>query len=173
MKVSLSELQGYARLAARGLGLSAAHADALCKALVHFASVEIDWAEFTAAFEPMDSDESSERFRVLRDAPSLLDDLICDQDELHISNIDAVSVLNLYVVEAEVAFGCAITLRQEGSAAVLALKGSTTPRTEIPVRLDIPKTVMDRLNALAGRMYVPDSEASRRGGAGAGLSDND
>ena len=45
----------------------------------------------------------------------------------------------------------------------------TTPTKDITARAD----VWDRLSALAFKTYVPESEASRMAGAGAGLLDND
>ena len=40
-------------------------------------------------------------------------------------------------------------------------------------RLTLPDTLFDKMNALAARILVPESDASRRAGAGAGLTDND
>lgn len=50
----------------------------------------------------------------------------------------------------------------------------TQPARISPVsRVDIAQALADQMNALAARLLVPESEASRLSGAGAGLTDND
>ncbi|PUB17361.1 DUF3726 domain-containing protein [Yoonia sediminilitoris] len=39
--------------------------------------------------------------------------------------------------------------------------------------VDVPDTIWHALSHMAAKTYVPESEASRAGGAGAGLTDND
>lgn len=43
----------------------------------------------------------------------------------------------------------------------------------VPQRIDLPEDVYTRWSALAARLLVPESDASRLSGAGAGLTDND
>ena len=43
----------------------------------------------------------------------------------------------------------------------------------MPARLTLPAPLADKMMALAARTYVPETEASRLSGAGAGLTDND
>ena len=48
------------------------------------------------------------------------------------------------------------------------------PRVRVvPQRIDLPADVYSRWSALAARLLVPESDASRLSGAGAGLTDND
>lgn len=49
-------------------------------------------------------------------------------------------------------------------------KALNRPRLE---RFEIEQETIDRLYHFASRTYVPDSQASRQSGAGAGLTDND
>ncbi len=42
-----------------------------------------------------------------------------------------------------------------------------------PARIDVPDRLVAFLTPLAGKTYVPASEASRLSGAGAGIADND
>jgi hypothetical protein len=49
----------------------------------------------------------------------------------------------------------------------------TFEKTPKPVRLEIASGDLARWQALAARTFVPESEQSRLGGAGAGLTDND
>ncbi|NNE51136.1 MAG: hypothetical protein HKN30_01890 [Sulfitobacter sp.] len=49
-----------------------------------------------------------------------------------------------------------------------------TPSPRLPAhRIALPKELAERMQALAARLLVPDTAASRLGGAGAGLTDND
>ncbi|KNG94101.1 hypothetical protein [Pseudaestuariivita atlantica] len=43
----------------------------------------------------------------------------------------------------------------------------------LPDRIEVPTALLTRLNRLAKETYVPNSDASRAAGAGAGLTDND
>jgi hypothetical protein len=48
------------------------------------------------------------------------------------------------------------------------------PRPPHPVsRVTLPDTLATKMQRLAARLLVPETDASRRAGAGAGLSDND
>ena len=50
----------------------------------------------------------------------------------------------------------------------------TTPAPRAPLRrLNLPDTLAALMTELAARTFVPESEASRLAGAGAGLTDND
>ncbi len=44
---------------------------------------------------------------------------------------------------------------------------------ELPSRVNVPQPLTDLMQELAAKTYVPESEASRLSGAGAGLTDND
>lgn len=44
---------------------------------------------------------------------------------------------------------------------------------KMPARIDLQEQTYDRWSALAARLLVPESDASRLSGAGAGLTDND
>jgi hypothetical protein len=50
----------------------------------------------------------------------------------------------------------------------------TTPAARLPLaRLDVPPDLLEDLQTKAARLLVPETAASREGGAGAGLLDND
>lgn len=55
--------------------------------------------------------------------------------------------------------------------ATLDLNLPSAPGT--PTRIDLSQQAYDRWSALAERLLVPESDASRLSGAGAGLTDND
>ncbi len=53
------------------------------------------------------------------------------------------------------------------------LRKPPADRPALPARLKCPAALMDALTNAAALTYVPNSDASRAAGAGAGLSDND
>ena len=55
----------------------------------------------------------------------------------------------------------------------ISLSKSEEPFEPKPMRADLDQAVLERLNSLAALTYVPETEASRVSGAGAGLNDND
>ena len=66
------------------------------------------------------------------------------------------------------------TTATPGAQGIAVRLAVTEPaRRTLPQRLALPEEIAARLEALAARTYVPESEASRRAGAGAGLTDND
>ncbi|WP_370401953.1 hypothetical protein [Sulfitobacter sp. JB4-11] len=68
-------------------------------------------------------------------------------------------------------YAVATTARGETIDITLSLD---TPAPPIPpARITLPKPLATRMSALAAQLLVPDSAASREGGAGAGLTDND
>ncbi|MFK7752193.1 MAG: DUF3726 domain-containing protein [Sedimentitalea sp.] len=63
-----------------------------------------------------------------------------------------------------------------GGSGDLSILASVFERAKSPVPAgprDVPEDVIDGLSELAARTFVPASDASRDGGAGSGLSDND
>lgn len=169
MKVSLSEVQGYAFLAVRGLGLPAGHGKALTLALAQ-APAGFNWNCLLEAFaEPLEAD----RFRVIRDAPSLVDMLLCEgvQD---IARPDTLPLLTLYMRVVEQDYESEVRIEEcEERRCRLSLEEGAPASPIPPTRHAVPDPVLARLMELAARMYVPETEASRLKGAGAGLTDND
>ncbi len=176
MKVSLAELQAYGRLAVRGLGLPSAQAEAFCKALEHLGAAEVDWSEMEQVFAPVDcaaNHDFRSDFRVLRDAPAALDIVLCRNQPVQLGDVDCIGLLQLYAREIEQAFSISIEVaRTDDGVELIPTEGR--PRNTIPpVRIELPAMCYERLTKLASRMYVPETDASRLAGAGAGLTDND
>lgn len=68
-------------------------------------------------------------------------------------------------------FAITATASQDGFVLTCAL---STPAPRVPsVRVTLPGGLAARMTALAAQLLVPDTAASRAGGAGAGLTDND
>lgn len=62
---------------------------------------------------------------------------------------------------------------QMDAQGLVTLDPTTPAPRQPPVRIDLSDTAYQRWSALAARLLVPESEASRLSGAGAGLTDND
>ena len=62
---------------------------------------------------------------------------------------------------------------QEGDLLTLTLDLGTRTKRQAAARIDLPDDLAVTLNQLAARTFVPETEASRTAGAGAGLTDND
>jgi len=61
----------------------------------------------------------------------------------------------------------------EGGGVRFRLFFNQPQRPVPPARVDLPDPLARHLQSLAARILVPESDASRRSGAGAGLTDND
>jgi len=68
-------------------------------------------------------------------------------------------------------FAQASTLSSEGLR--IAIDITQPARVHISARVDLPDDLAKWMAELAARTFVPESEASRLAGAGAGLTDND
>ncbi|TMM55270.1 hypothetical protein [Sulfitobacter sabulilitoris] len=64
-------------------------------------------------------------------------------------------------------------LRAEGGTLCFALDTGTPAPRATPARLTPPPALVKRMEALAERTFVPETDASRQRGAGAGLTDSD
>lgn len=67
-----------------------------------------------------------------------------------------------------------LTTLQEQQGAFFVTTDLQTPTTRhCPARTLLPAELAQQMQTLAARLLVPESDASRRSGAGAGLTDND
>lgn len=67
------------------------------------------------------------------------------------------------------ALPCKAEMEVVGPKVRVSLSLSEPSTRKRPERLHLDPSLSDKLNALAAKTYVPDSDASRTGGAGAGL----
>ena len=156
---SFTEVEGVLTKAARGSGAGVAHAARFAK----------------AAALALASDEGADLVKAaLADLPNgvIRDHAICIQRYLADAGKGTVILPN----------GDALWV---GYIDSLPYKSVETPRGEIAVYIDVfakpvrPPRVfisdenMAKWQALAAKTYVPETEQSRLGGAGAGLNDND
>jgi hypothetical protein len=95
-----------------------------------------------------------------------------------VSTLDSVQCGSYEVIADAVALDLARALAAaRGFAVIVDPTGAVNREDKLTVAavgpVDVPGATWDTLAGLAARTYVPESEASRRAGAGAGLTDND
>lgn len=115
-----------------------------------------------------------DRSRVALDGPAAIDAALCGQD-VYLGNLDAPLILMMLARVAEEATDRSFEylFDDEGGVLLRVSDNPTTPFERPTDRAEIPDNVWGMLNILAAKTYVPESEASRVSGAGAGLTDND
>ena len=187
MICSTAEVEALVLRAARGAGLPVGAAQEIAGLIETLSAVDIPlWddliATLTPPFEPVTTHDDGgalvfQTARVARDGPGAIDAALCGR-EVHLEALDAPGIMALLVQAAERDFeiGLSDSAKVDGGPVVLRL-GPFDPNdasgNRRPLRMDVPDTVFTRLKELAAKTYVPASEASRRSGAGAGLTDND
>ncbi|MCC5974755.1 MAG: DUF3726 domain-containing protein [Rubellimicrobium sp.] len=179
---SLNEIEALVLKAARGAGLPLGHAEDIAAA-----------APLLAAAAPGDLDQLVAALAPPHDPVTLPE---ADPILLHAPRIAMAGPLILDRLMAEGGSACLRT--PDAPALMIALARAAAPAGQIATRTDgtylhltmtpdqpppgpptlagpvpVPPRIWASLESLAARTLVPESEASRRSGAGAGLSDND
>lgn len=84
------------------------------------------------------------------------------------------AVIAAYVAAAEAAHGRRLEVEDTAGGVVLHGFGAEVSRPQAAtLRCHLPDALLAHLHEMAARTLVPDTESSRRVGAGAGLTDND
>ena len=176
---SYNEIVGMALKAARGAGVPLGHAEEFSRAVGALAlSNPMELHCVIVALRTTLDDMtitnagtlSIAPAPVILAAPMALDALRSGDQSVTLENIDAVPLLNAYLIAAHADLG--LTVRLSGDGTTIAASQEPWPDYQ-PGPVDVADAVWDDLMALAALTYVPASEASRIAGAGAGLSDND
>ncbi|KMK66779.1 hypothetical protein [Puniceibacterium sp. IMCC21224] len=172
MTHSANELQTLATKAARGAGFPPAQADLFGRACpLHLAQGGGAAPLIAALANPADSP-------ILR-LPLLMDDVLSAAAamsgpiELTLHNGDdtlAQSYAHLLPVAVQ---DQSIITRDAQHRLRITVDLSAKTCTALPPRIIAPSELLNRLETLAARTYVPATDASRRTGAGAGLIEND
>jgi len=173
MSYSANELQSLAQKAAMGAGFPPAQAETYGKAVaVHLGEGQDAAVLSNALDDPSDSP-------ILR-LPLLLDDIL-----RAIAVLGPDVTLSLHPKDVALAGSYArllplqlhdikVETREEGQPRLHLRADPKTPRQiALPPRIAAPGPLVERLQSLAARTYVPASAASRNAGAGAGNIDND
>ena len=170
--LSINEVQGTALKAARGAGLPLGQAEDLSRVAAYLVGIGGDAGVVTAALqEPVtgvqaswDADGVS-----VNGSAAMIAPVICDAFRMGYASVTFDDLRHSSYIGAALAVagvplwwdGCTIG---RGDSEILPAK---------PGPVTVPQPDWDIWLALASRTYVPETETSRRDGAGAGLTDND
>lgn len=158
--LSANEITALVFKAARGGGLPLGHAEDLAAASAH-----LDMNTLTRC--PCSGDAVA-----ALDIPLALDSVAVGQGPITVTAEAAVIVA--YVAWAEATVARALNWTPTPTGAVFHDFSAEPPQTHVPIgRRCLPDALLDHLNDMAAKTLVPETEASRAGGAGAGLTDND
>ncbi|MFY0692533.1 MAG: DUF3726 domain-containing protein [Paracoccaceae bacterium] len=183
MKRSLNEVQTLVLKAGRGAGLPLGLAQDLSDAVPWMGRAIEQLPEALAVSGAPNLPQRGaggvvfERCRAVVDGPSALDLARAGTGQaVELRDIDATDIL-----QALIACNCALTGKgmtvEKIGAQALRLTATSEDLKTAPARAQAPLEVDDAIWAqlveLAAKTFVPESEASRASGAGAGLTDND
>jgi hypothetical protein len=170
--LSLNEVQSTVLKAARGAGLPLGQAEDLARVAAYLMGIRGDAGVITRALqEPITDVQATwqDSHVTVSGSAAMVAPVICDAFRMGSASATFAQVDHSAYIGAALAVegvplwweGCTI---RRGDSEVLPAKAG-------PVA--VPQKDWDIWLALAAKTYVPESETSRRAGAGAGLTDND
>lgn len=170
---SLNEVAGLVQKAARGAGVPLGQAEDLARTAFYLAGIGSDLHPITLALQepmpPVDIRWDNRTMTVISGPVVLVGPIVRDAFAMGYETATLADMAHAPLVAAYLA--------ADGVAQAWA--GLTISRSEteiLPVKykhVSVPDSDWAIWNALAARTYVPESDASRLAGAGAGLTDND
>ena len=164
MIVNRNEVEALALKAARGAGAPPAQAAAFGRAARHHLAADRGEAALATALDALPGG-------AILDLPLALTRLMESASRGQArGTLPGDPALARSYAEA-LAFGCDTAPSAGGVSVTIDLAAPAAPVP--PLRLALSTAFFDRLTDLATRTMVPETEASRQAGAGAGLTDND
>ena len=156
MQYSANEIEVLLTKAARGIGVPAAQASAFGKAAAIHIARDGDVTDVQAALRDFPAG-------VILSYPSHLQNLLANGGG--VIPCGANDVLRSYALALP--FLC----RETDTDVTIDM--SKFQKVKLPARVTVSANLVDEWRALAAQTFVPETEGSRLGGAGAGLTDND
>lgn len=156
MQYSINEIEALLSKAARGGGAPAGQASVFGKAAALHIARGCDAGDIQAALAALPTGAIVLHPAALQDC--LINGggaLICTPQDL----------LRSYAI--------ALPYMVTETAADISIDMTEFDKIKLPARIDVADEVIAKWRALAALTYVPETEQSRHGGAGAGLTDND
>ena len=170
--LSLNEVEGTALKAARGAGFPLGQAEDLARVAAYLVGIGGKASVITAALqEPAIAAQATwgTDSLVISGSAAMIAPVICDAFRM---GYDRVTFDNpqhsIYIGAALAVEG--VPLWWEGCT---IRRGDSEVLPVIPGPVTVPQADWDIWQGLAAKTYVPETEASRLAGAGAGLTDND
>lgn len=171
--LALNEVGAMAQKAARGAGLPLGHAEDLGRVAIYLASTSGDVSPVTRALQEHTSEVDvnwGKKVITVKSGPAAMigpivrDSFMMGCDQADLADIDHGPLVAAYLAESGVA------LTWDGTTLI---RSDTTVIQPVTKAVHIPDDDWSVWGALAAKTYVPESDASRLAGAGAGLTDND
>ncbi len=181
-RLSVAEVQALLLKAGIGDGLPLGHAQDLSglapllmsdPQLLAMAAAALDGGHHRPGIEGTDDHAVVERSDVLMAAPMVIDALVAGTRRVVMHNLDWPLLLWPFLAHAGQVYDMKFALSNSGKGTVMVTVADEDELEPFGAPQAVPLDVLDRLNGLAAKTYVPASEASRAAGAGAGLTDND
>ncbi|SEV92595.1 hypothetical protein SAMN04488515_0260 [Cognatiyoonia koreensis] len=174
MILSRNEVGATLFKAARGQGMPLGHADVFVAAAVRaLADKEGVSEQITTALRGPHLAPDFRASRVAMAGPVAIDALMCGENAILLECVDAPSVLFAMVENSILMSGLQVEIEVDEARIVLRQVTEAAARPITPGPIKVPDTDWDLWQRWAALTYVPESDASRIGGAGAGLTDND
>lgn len=180
-RMSVSEVQALLLKAAIGSGVPLGHAQDLSvlarslmsdPQLLAMAAAALDGKHARQSLEGTAEHCVIERAQVLMAAPLVIDRLVCGATRIVLHDMDWPLLLWPYLAQGQSVYDVSFQLTRTGKTVIVTPSAQNVLDPFGPVQ-SVPFEVLERLQRLAAKTYVPSSAASRAKGAGAGLTDND
>ena len=171
--LALNEIGSMVQKAARGAGILLGQAEDLGRIAIYLAGTGGDVSAVTRALqEPsttVDMIWSSDIVSVTSGPAALIGAIIRDAfamgyDTAVLADLDHAPLVDAFLAE------CGVALKWDGRTLT---RSDTTVQQPACKPVAIPAADWDVWGAYAAKTYVPETDASRLAGAGAGLTDND
>lgn len=170
---ALSEIGGMVQRAAHGAGIPLGQAEDLGRIAIYLARTDGPLSCISEALAepmtPLDVNWTPDRITVASGPSALAAPVIRDAFAMGVTRAELPDTKGTRLVQAALALaGYVVAV----SGPVLTLKSTVAPLTPVgPVT--VPDDIWQVWSDYAQKTYVPDSDASRVKGAGAGMTDND
>ncbi len=171
MMRSHNEVQGMVLKAARGAGVPLGHCEDLAAAMPDYIALGGDMGALVVALNRPHQPWTNGHGCAVMAAPTAIDLVRADHGEQRIKRAD-LPLLVLALVSMANRFGGGLACDVQGDCVAIG----TGPGVSVVVpggAVDVDGLAWAGLTKLAALTFVPETDASRAAGAGAGLSDND
>ena len=173
MMRALNEVGAIVHKAALGAGIPVGQADDLARTAVHMAGHREQLGPVVDALtepqEPIDVAWGGDRLVIKAGNVAMTAPIVKDGFATGIRKVRLCRPSHLPLVIAMLAES---GVRVQADGTMLERLGFAPP-APMPGPVDVPAHIWEILATFAARTYVPASDTSRTGGAGAGLTDND
>lgn len=183
MMRSANEATGVTLKAARGAGVPLGHAEDFSRAASHLIWLgDVALTEAVDALagphEPVVYQVADGKMTILQANPLMalpvaIDAILTGMTKVVLKKTDALLLAKAYLHVAASERGIVLQAQLHDGDIIITPASHDAVFADTPGAVDISPEVWSRFERLAALTYVPASEASRRAGAGAGLTDND